>query len=159
MFSRTWEGKNNNAETCFFSLTILFLSGWLLMRSVTLSCITFQWMSTRVHWSFQAVGGQKLSPPIFEPAISTSTSVTCPERGASVWASIVAKPLFLLLAKRPICLRLPSLSLWQSIICSTSGERRSPSSIFSDRLNELCTLSQSDSCCLCHPSFVSCIVL
>ncbi len=129
------------------------------MRSVTLSCITFQWMSTRVHWSFQAVGGQTFSPLIFEPAISTSVSVTRPERRVSVWPSVVAKPLFLLLAKRPICLRLPSLSLYQSIICSTSGERRSPSPIFSDRLNELHTLTQSDSCCLCHPSFVSCIVL
>ncbi len=129
------------------------------MRSVTLSCITFQWMSTRVHWSFQAVGGQTFSPPIFEPSISASNTVIYPERGASVWASIVAKLSFLLLAKRPICLRLPSLSLYQSIICSTSGERWSPSPIFSDRLNELCTLSQSDSCCLCHPSFVSCNVL
>lgn len=67
------------------------------MRSVTLSCITFQWMSTRVHWSFQAVGGQIFSPPIFEPTISTSTSVPRPERGASLWAGIVAKSMFLLL--------------------------------------------------------------
>lgn len=97
------------------------------MRSVTLSCITFQWMSTRVHWSFQAVGGQTFSPPIFEPVISTSTSVTCPATEASVLASIVAKPV--LLARKPICFRLPSLSLYRSIICSTSRERKSPSPI------------------------------
>lgn len=80
------------------------------MRSVTLSCITFQWMSTRAHWSFQAVRGQTFSPLIFELVISTST---CPERGASMWASIVAKPIIVLFAKRPICLRLPSLSLYR----------------------------------------------
>lgn len=45
------------------------------MRSVTLSCITFQWMSTRVHWSFQAVGGQTYSPLIAESVISTAVSV------------------------------------------------------------------------------------
>lgn len=39
-----------------FSDTILFLSGWLLMRNATLSCITFLWMNIRVRWSFQAVG-------------------------------------------------------------------------------------------------------
>lgn len=39
-----------------FSDIILFLSGWLLMRNATLSCITFLWMNIRVRWSFQAVG-------------------------------------------------------------------------------------------------------
>ena len=73
--------------------------------------------------------------------------------------ALCKKPLYLLFDKRPICLRLLSLSLYQSIISSTSWKTRSPSTIFSDRLNELCTLSKSDSWCLCHPSFVSGIVL
>lgn len=59
------------------------------MRSVTLSCITFQWMSTRVHWSFQAVGGQTYSPLIVESVISTAVSV--------IYQKVIpTKPLFAL---------------------------------------------------------------
>lgn len=44
------------------------------MRSVTLSCITFQWTSTRVHWSFQAVGGHMVTCPSPRARAHSSTS-------------------------------------------------------------------------------------
>lgn len=131
------------------------------MRSVTLSCITFQWMSTHAHWSFQAVGDQVFSPSILEPVISTSTSS---ERGASVWASLVPKPQFLrlLLFFSSFCQKphLLAAALSQPVlICHQHHQcREVTQSHFSDRLDELCTLSQSDSCRLCHASFVSFIV-
>lgn len=60
-------------ETIFsfcFSDTILFLSGWQLMRNATLSCITFLWMNIRVPWSFQAVGVKTV---IFSLSLSLSS--------------------------------------------------------------------------------------
>lgn len=84
------------------------------MRSVTLSCITFQWMNTRVHWSFRAVGGRKsplnpAQPIFFETRHLDFQTCDSAQSWASLWASVEAKPFFFLLAQRSICLRLPSL--------------------------------------------------
>lgn len=92
------------------------------MRSATLSCITFQWMSTRAHWSFQAVRGQLFSPPI----LNCHFDLNLPrESEASMWASIVAKPLFLLFATRPICLNCP-LQACANLSSAPPAERGHP---------------------------------
>lgn len=67
--------------------------------------------------------------------------------------STMATPVFILLAREPICLR-----LYQSIICSTSRKRRSPTTIFlTDLMNSAPFPSLIHA--VCYPSFVSCIVL
>lgn len=113
------------------------------MRSVTLSCITFQWMSTRVHWSFRAVGGRTCSPLIVESVISTAVSV--------IYQKIIpTQPLF---AHCPICFRLATLSLCQSIIHFTRRERKPHSPIsWTDLMNYalFCAVMSSVSSFICH---------
>lgn len=57
---------------CFAIVYYSFLLGWLLMRSATLSCITFPWMNIRALWSFQAVGVKFLCQFVTQPQ-------SCPE--------------------------------------------------------------------------------
>lgn len=86
-------------------------------------------------------------PLILEPAISTSASVACSERGSGTFCSAcVVKKAHLLEA----------VSVYHLL---QQKKEEVTCTIFSltDSMNY--ALFQSDSCCLCHPSFASCIVL
>lgn len=122
VFSHTWEGKQQQRwDLLFLSHNSVFVR-LTINAECYLKLHNFPMDEHSCPLEFSSCRWSKVFPSHFWTRHLAFNFRNLPERGAPVWASIAAKPSFLLLAGRPICLRLPSLSLYQSIICSTCGE-------------------------------------